>query len=77
VRADRQAIFDKFYSSTNVRLDNVSIEIDSAGREARITYDNSYNWRGGSKYLTGKSRNAMILFLSRALVRGRGAVAGS
>lgn len=61
VRADRQAIFSKFYSSTDVQLDNVSIELDPSATQARVTYDNSYNWRGGSKYLTGKSHNAMTL----------------
>ena len=61
VRADRQAIFSKFYSSTDVQLDNINVELDPDGTEARVTYDNSYNWRGGSRYLSGKSRNAMTL----------------
>jgi hypothetical protein len=61
VRSDRQAIFSKFYSSTDVQLDNISVELDPSGTEARVTYDNSYNWRGGSKYLIGKSHNAMNL----------------
>ncbi|HEY0379675.1 MAG TPA: nuclear transport factor 2 family protein [Pyrinomonadaceae bacterium] len=61
VRSDRQAIFSKFYSSTDVQLDNISIELDPSGTEARVTYDNSYDWRGGSRYLVGKSHNAMTL----------------
>jgi ketosteroid isomerase-like protein len=61
VRSDRQAIFSKFYSSTDVQLDNLSVELDPSGTAARVTYDNSYDWRGGSKYLIGKSHNAMTL----------------
>jgi hypothetical protein len=61
VRSDRQAIFSKFYSSTDVQLSNISVELDPSGTEARVAYDNSYNWRGGSRYLTGKSHNAMTL----------------
>lgn len=61
VRANRQAIFNRYYSSTDVRLSNISIEIDSAGTRATVSYDNAYDWKGGSKYLTGKSHNQMTL----------------
>lgn len=61
VRASRQAIFDRYYSSTNVQLSNIRVEVDSSGTRATVTYDNSYNWRGGSKYLVGKSHNSMEL----------------
>jgi hypothetical protein len=61
VRANRQAIFNRYSSSTNVQLSNISVEIDSSGTRATVSYDNSYNWRGGPKYLTGKSHNMMVL----------------
>ena len=61
VRTNRQAIFARYYSSTDVQLSNISIEFDSSGTKATVTYDNDYNWRGGAKYLTGKSHNMMII----------------
>ena len=61
VRANRQAIFSRYSSSTNVQLSNVSIVVDPSGTKATVTYDNAYNWRGGPKYLTGKSHNMMVL----------------
>lgn len=61
VRANRQAIFTRYYSSTNVQLSNIDVEIDSTGTTATVRYDNAYNWRGGPKYLVGKSRNEIEL----------------
>lgn len=61
VRSNRQSIFAKYYSSTDVQLSNISIDIDPYGTKATVSYDNAYNWRGGSKYLTGKSHNQMVL----------------
>lgn len=61
VRANRQSIFAKYYSSTNVQLSNIAIEVDPSGTRATVSYDNSYDWRGGAKYLVGKSHNSMIL----------------
>jgi ketosteroid isomerase-like protein len=60
VRANRQDIFRR-YSSTDVRLTNISVEIDSSGRRATVFYDNTYNWQGGGKTNQGKSHNEMIL----------------
>jgi len=61
VRTNRQAIFARYYSSTNVQLSNLSVEFDSSATKATVSYDNDYNWRGGARYLTGKSHNVMIL----------------
>lgn len=61
VRASRAAIFAKYYSSVNVQLSNISVEVDPSGTRATVSYDNSYNWKGGAKYLTGKSQNSMIM----------------
>src|SRR5437764_1604676 len=61
VRANRQAIFARYYSSTGVQLSNISIALDSSGTKATVSYDNAYDWRGGAKSLVGKSHNEMIL----------------
>ena len=61
VRANRQAIFARYYSSTGVQLSNISIALDSSGTKATVSYDNTYDWRGGAKSLVGKSHNEMIL----------------
>jgi hypothetical protein len=60
VRSNRQQIFDRYYSSTDVRLSNVRVEVDSDGTRAKVFYDNSYNWRG-ERPLVGKSRNEIIM----------------
>lgn len=60
VRASRQAIFAA-HPSTNVMLDNFAVEINSSETEAKVAYDNTYDWKGGEKPLRGKSRDMMTL----------------
>lgn len=59
VRATYQAIFAA-HPSTDVRLDKVSVELTSE-TEAKVTYDNTYNWSGGEKPLSGKSHDKLTL----------------
>jgi len=61
VRASRQSYFDKYNSSVDVQLSDITIEFDQSGTTATVSYDNTYDWRGYTKFLTGKSRNEMVL----------------
>jgi ketosteroid isomerase-like protein len=60
VRSNRQQIFDRYYSSTDVRLSNVRVEVDSNGARAKVLYDNTYSWQG-DRPLAGKSHNEIIM----------------
>lgn len=61
VRAKRRKNFTDYYTSTDVQLSGISIDIDASGSKATVLYDNTYNWRGGSKSTAGKSQNQMIM----------------
>jgi hypothetical protein len=61
VRATRQALFNKYYSSTNIQLNNISIEFDPSETTAIVYYDATYDFRAAAKYLRGKSRSKMII----------------
>lgn len=61
VRSNRAQIFSRFYDSTDVQLSNVDIVVSPDGNHAEVTYDNTYDWRGGARTLSGKSHNKMIL----------------
>jgi serine/threonine protein kinase len=61
VSASRRAAFTRFSSSVNVELSDVRIDFDSSGTTATVDYDNTYDWRGGTRYLTGKSHNEIIM----------------
>ena len=61
VRSNRAQIFSRYYDSTDVQLSDVNIEVSPDGNHAEVTYDNTYDWRGGAKTLSGKSHNKMIL----------------
>jgi hypothetical protein len=60
VRANRQAIFAK-YDSIDVRLSDLQLTIDSSGTTATVSYDNTYDWQGGAKSLSGKSHNEIVM----------------
>jgi serine/threonine protein kinase len=61
VARNRQEIFSKYYSSTDVQLSNVSVDLDATGTSAKVFYDNTYNWMGGAHSMSGKSHNEMIM----------------
>jgi hypothetical protein len=60
VRANRQKMFAS-YPSIDVQLDNFAVEINQSETEATVYYDNTYDWKGGEKPVSGKSRNVLIL----------------
>ena len=60
VRANRQNMFAA-YPSIDVRLDNFVVEINQPQTEATVSYDNTYDWKGGEKPVSGKSRNVLML----------------
>lgn len=61
VRSNRALIFNRYYDSTDVQISDESVEVSPDGNHAEVTYDNTYNWRGGSKSLSGKSRNKIVM----------------
>jgi serine/threonine protein kinase len=61
VRSNRQTIFNKYYSSTDVQLSNMRVEVDASGSRANVFYDNEYSWQGGARSLSGKSHNQIIM----------------
>lgn len=61
VQSNRQQIFSRYFDSTDVKLSEVNVVVAADGNKAEVTYDNTYNWRGGSKTLSGKSHNKMVL----------------
>jgi hypothetical protein len=61
VRTYRQQNFRRYYSSVDVQLSNVQVSFDSSGSTATVEFTITYDWRGGSAYLTGKSDNEMVL----------------
>jgi ketosteroid isomerase-like protein len=61
VRSNRQTIFNKYYTSTDVQLSNLRIEVDQSGTRADVFYDNTYDWRGGARTMAGKSHNQMVV----------------
>ena len=72
VRSNRQQIFNKYYSSTDVQLSNIRIDLDPSATNANVYYDNTYTWQGGMRYLSGKSRNQIIL----SRINGRWLIVG-
>lgn len=61
VRASRQTGFSRYYSSVNIQLSDINVELDASSTTATVSYDSTYDWRGGTRFLTGKSRNEMTL----------------
>ncbi|HEX8144129.1 MAG TPA: protein kinase [Pyrinomonadaceae bacterium] len=61
VRANRQSWFAKYYSSADVRVSDLDVTFDSSVTTATVSYTNTYDWRGGTRYLTGRSRNEIVM----------------
>jgi ketosteroid isomerase-like protein len=61
VRANRQQIFSRYYDSMDVQLSDVSVDLSPDGSRADVSYDNTYSWRGGSRTLSGKSHNRIVM----------------
>ncbi|MCA1558050.1 MAG: protein kinase, partial [Acidobacteria bacterium] len=61
VRYYREQSFKRYYSSVDVQLTNVQVSFDYSGSTVTVTYTNTYDWRGRSSYLNGKSDNEMTL----------------
>lgn len=61
VRASRQKTFNTYYSYVSITLSNVQITVAPSGSTATVEYNNEYDYRGGTAFLTGKSHNRMSL----------------
>ena len=61
VRATLQGIFSRNNISTNVKLSDISVEMDPSGTKATATYINDYDWKGNKEFVVGKSKNKMVL----------------
>jgi ketosteroid isomerase-like protein len=61
VRSVRQAAYRKYFTSIDVQLSNMTVEINAAGTTATVTFDLTYAWRGDANSLTGKARNQIVM----------------
>lgn len=59
VRADKQRAFSS-YSSIDVNLSNMSVDLDASGRDATVTFDKEWDFRG-ARSSSGKVRQLMKL----------------
>jgi predicted lipid-binding transport protein (Tim44 family) len=71
VRADREAAFTK-YTSMDMQLTNVNIEIDRSGTRATATFDKTFDFRNDEKSFNGSALNRFWL----AKVGGRWRITG-
>jgi hypothetical protein len=56
VRADRSAAFSK-YTSMDIQLANVTVEIESSGTRATVTFDKTFDFRNEEKSFNGSGLN--------------------